>query len=44
MAGGRAEERKKPIWYGEHVRSYTNISKEQAEVVLLGDSLVPSFL
>ena len=40
MDGGRAEERKKPTWYGEHVRSYTNISKEQAEVVLLGDSLV----
>ena len=40
MAGGRAEERKEPTWYSEHVRSYTNISKEQAEVVLLGDSLV----
>ena len=40
MASGKAGERKKPTWHGEHVRSYTNISKEQAEVVLLGDYLV----
>ena len=37
---GRAEERRKPSWYGDHVRSYTTISKEQAEFVLLSDSLV----
>ena len=38
---GKAESRiKKATWYGEHIRSYTAISKEQAEVVLLGDSIV----
>ena len=33
-------ERTKPTWYGEHVRTYRNTITKQAEVVLLGDSLV----
>ena len=36
----RPQVRKKPSWYGDHVRGYNKIIKEQAEVVLLGDSLV----
>ena len=33
-------ERNKLGWYGDHVWSYQIITKKQAEVVLLGDSLV----
>ena len=33
-------ERGKAGWFGEHVRKYHNAIKKQAEVVLLGDSLV----
>ena len=36
----RPEERSKLGWYGDHIRSYRNVLKKQAEVVLLGDSLV----
>ena len=36
----RPKECNKLGWYRDHVGSYQNISKEQAEVVLLGDSLV----
>ena len=36
----RAVKRKKITWYRDFVKGYTTISKEQAEVVLLGDSLV----
>ena len=32
--------REKPTWYGEHVCAYGNTITKQAEVVLLGDSLV----
>ena len=33
-------ERRKVGWYGSHVRSYQKVSKEQGEVILLGDSIV----
>ena len=33
-------ERRKVGWYGSHVRSYQKVSKEQEEVILLGDSIV----
>ena len=36
----RPEERSKLGWYGDHIRCYRNVFKKQAEVVLLGDSLV----
>ena len=36
----RPEERSKIGWYAKHVESCNSISKEKAEVVLLGDSLV----
>ena len=32
--------REKPTWYGDHVCTYRNVISKQAEVVLLGDSLV----
>ena len=35
--------REKPTWYGEHVRAYGNTITKQAEVVLLGDSLVSPY-
>ena len=34
------KERFKIGWYGDHAKCYSSISKKQAEVVLLGDSLV----
>ena len=38
----RPQERTKPpsTWYGRHIKKYNQVSKKQAEVVLLGDSLV----
>ena len=36
----RPEPRTKPSWYGDHIKSYNSAIAEQAEVVLLGDSIV----
>ena len=33
-------ERSKPGWFGRHVSTYQQANKQQAEVVLLGDSIV----
>ena len=35
-----AIEREKPGWYGQHVQQYHSAIKQQARVVLLGDSIV----
>ena len=35
-----SRERKKLGWFGNHVITYQKVSKEQGEVILLGDSIV----